>query len=435
MRKMILPVTMSMSLALATGLIAVPSFSAFADSFPDEDATSVSRFGGPAVYDDNLVFDPYWYAAHHPEEYASLGYDDDALYAWFLTTGRKSDPQGVNPLFYAGDWRMDLLNDLDVEVRRIPDLKEDDTAYFALADLTADGYPELIFYQNGMQTVITASACNRSYSVIRGRDMTCNPELGLFTYTDGIGTPCCHQAVDGVFVASDVFVECTVSLPEAELSLQQVTKELSGHRVSDPENYPDLKSGFWLYVLSEVQPDRGYYETNIGGTALYHRAEDHLSPGQLQMALSAWNRQPASVRDWLIGHEIPIYLSAAQKLTPVATGFSRAGEYILITLNHSEAAENILIHEIGHQVSQGICPELTGTILSEQSEWQSLYEQYQDRIAAFTPVSKYNVYEAEEAFAETWALYTTDPESLRAQAPELYSYMAELDQSMEAGLQ
>ena len=60
---------------------------------------------------------------------------------------------------------------------------------------------------------------------------------------------------------------------------------------------------------------------------------------------------------------------------------------------------------------------------SSAAEWQEIYKKYKNKIAGFGGLSKYEVYNASEAFAECYGHYTKDPAKVRKVAPEIADYI------------
>lgn len=60
---------------------------------------------------------------------------------------------------------------------------------------------------------------------------------------------------------------------------------------------------------------------------------------------------------------------------------------------------------------------------SNTEEWTQLYKKYKTTIAGFGGLSKYEVYNAAEAFAESYGHYAKDPAKVRKAAPEIAAYI------------
>lgn len=92
----------------------------------------------------------------------------------------------------------------------------------------------------------------------------------------------------------------------------------------------------------------------------------------------------------------------------------------------------VMNHEIGHVVDSiyqvdnyynRVFAQQSGFGASITPEWQGLYKKYKNTIAGFGGLSKYEVYNASEAFAESYAHYARDPEMVRKNCPEIAAYI------------
>ncbi len=89
---------------------------------------------------------------------------------------------------------------------------------------------------------------------------------------------------------------------------------------------------------------------------------------------------------------------------------------------------DVMIHEIGHYIDvcyqgySGGSDECCYTA-SDAAEWQKLYAKYKDTIAGFGGLSKYEVYNANEAFAEAYSHVIRNRKMVERKAPEIVDYV------------
>ena len=89
---------------------------------------------------------------------------------------------------------------------------------------------------------------------------------------------------------------------------------------------------------------------------------------------------------------------------------------------------DVMIHEIGHYIDvcyQGYSGGLENGCYtaSDSAEWQKLYEKYKDTIAGFGGLSKYEVYNAHEAFAEAYSHVMRNRKMVERKAPEIVAFV------------
>lgn len=96
----------------------------------------------------------------------------------------------------------------------------------------------------------------------------------------------------------------------------------------------------------------------------------------------------------------------------------------LVSREKSDAST--LLHESGHLVDNIYCGGwlVTGDswTLSNSAEWQDLYSRYKGTISGLASTGPKNVYDASEAWAETFMNVCLDPDKVKREAPELYNY-------------
>ena len=89
---------------------------------------------------------------------------------------------------------------------------------------------------------------------------------------------------------------------------------------------------------------------------------------------------------------------------------------------------DVMIHEIGHYVDvcyqgySGASDECVYTA-SDSAEWQKLYAKYKDTIAKFGGLSQYEVYNANEAFAEAYSHVIRNRKMVERKAPEIVAFV------------
>lgn len=103
----------------------------------------------------------------------------------------------------------------------------------------------------------------------------------------------------------------------------------------------------------------------------------------------------------------------------------------LVSREKSDAST--LLHESGHLVDNiygGGWPQ-TGENwgISTSAEWLDLYSRYKNTISSLASTGPKNVYDASEAWAETFMNVCLDPEKVKTKAPELYDYTVGIIQS------
>lgn len=99
--------------------------------------------------------------------------------------------------------------------------------------------------------------------------------------------------------------------------------------------------------------------------------------------------------------------------------------YIYLVSREKEDASTLL-HESGHLVDsfyKGGWPATNQNWnVSTTAEWQDLYSRYKTTISKLASTGPKNVYDASEAWAETFMNVCLDPEKVKTKAPELYDY-------------
>ncbi len=85
---------------------------------------------------------------------------------------------------------------------------------------------------------------------------------------------------------------------------------------------------------------------------------------------------------------------------------------------------DVMNHEIGHMVASMYLGSGAATDDAASSEeWKGLYARYKDTIAGFGGLSKYEVYNAQEAFAESYAHVMNNRAMIEKKAPEIAAYV------------
>ena len=177
---------------------------------------------------------------------------------------------------------------------------------------------------------------------------------------------------------------------------------------------------------------------------------------QLDIARSAYNKYPKQVRQFFVSKGIKIYLFNGKEASlgkgenglkaraladaPVVTihrdnygnpisAEETQGNYC-ITANaklNAESGGGDMAHEIGHIVdftyNGGITKTYEWFNASHTDEFYSLYNKEHKALGTITKTGKYNVYSAEEAFAEATGCYIMYPAELRKKCPGMYSYV------------
>ena len=85
---------------------------------------------------------------------------------------------------------------------------------------------------------------------------------------------------------------------------------------------------------------------------------------------------------------------------------------------------DVMNHEVGHMIDSMYLG--TGPASGDASgaqEWKDLYARYKDTISGFGGLSKYEVYNSAEAFAESYAHVTNNRRMVLERAPEIVGYI------------
>ena len=182
-----------------------------------------------------------------------------------------------------------------------------------------------------------------------------------------------------------------------------------------------------MYCIPAIAGTRSDY-ANIPGTLLY--AAPDVTEEQKTAETAVFLRIPGGVRSALALNGY-YYVLINEDNDKTATGHTGCTLYQGMC-SHSEGRLNkdislnggVMNHEIGHAVDllYGGDPYIPFQA-SNDPGWQALYRKYKKTIAGFGGLSKWEVYNAQEAFAEAYCHYINDPVKVMRLAPEIATYM------------
>ena len=124
-------------------------------------------------------------------------------------------------------------------------------------------------------------------------------------------------------------------------------------------------------------------------------------------------------RGWTYPEQYVVYKNGKHKLK----GYANSKIYLV---SREQEDASTLLHEAGHIVDNiykgGWTKSGKTWTLSESKKWQKLYSKYKTTIKDLASTGSKNVYNAREAWAETFMSVCLNPDKVKREAPELYDY-------------
>ena len=93
---------------------------------------------------------------------------------------------------------------------------------------------------------------------------------------------------------------------------------------------------------------------------------------------------------------------------------------------------DVMFHEIGHYIDHCYNGYSIDRSASSTQEWQDLYAKYSDTISTFGGLAKWEVYNASEAFAESYSHVIHNRKLVERKAPEIVAYVDRINANVVA---
>lgn len=133
-------------------------------------------------------------------------------------------------------------------------------------------------------------------------------------------------------------------------------------------------------------------------------------------------------RGWTYPEQYVVYKNGKCKLK----GYANSKIYLV---SREQEDASTLLHEAGHIVDNiykgGWTKSGKTWTLSESKKWQKLYSKYKTTIKDLASTGPKNVYNAREAWAETFMSVCLNPDKVKREAPELYNYTKSIIKSFK----
>ena len=93
------------------------------------------------------------------------------------------------------------------------------------------------------------------------------------------------------------------------------------------------------------------------------------------------------------------------------------------TLELSSYYLNSVQHEMGHYFDKRMHPGVENSTLSSTDEWREAFQAEADSLKYIDNLTRYNAYNEQEAFAETFRLHITGKEEAKEKIPKMWALM------------